>query len=101
MVKLVPEHLQPTTDRGTPISSKRRNELIASYAPDWLIAGALWVAFALIDNVDGFHREFSLSESWHLCCDRQADDEQRTRPCSTRMRFMNAYLSGCSLCSSA
>ncbi|KAG2131674.1 phosphatidic acid phosphatase type 2/haloperoxidase [Suillus clintonianus] len=44
-----------------PHPSLRR--FMMSYAPDWIISGALWAIFWVIDNhVSGFKRHFSLSD---------------------------------------
>ncbi|KAH9981373.1 PAP2-domain-containing protein [Lactifluus volemus] len=40
-----------------------RNKLLRSYAPDWIITISLAIVFFLLENVDGFKREFSVSDT--------------------------------------
>ncbi|KAH9001351.1 PAP2-domain-containing protein [Lactarius akahatsu] len=47
---------------GSP-SYGHRTKLLISYAPDWILTIALSVAFYLLDKVDGFKREFSVSDT--------------------------------------
>ncbi|KAF8803495.1 acid phosphatase/Vanadium-dependent haloperoxidase [Phlegmacium glaucopus] len=46
-----------------PISPTRRNKLLLSYAPDWVITIVLAALFLLLDNVDGFRRDFSVTDT--------------------------------------
>ncbi|KAI0005953.1 phosphatidic acid phosphatase type 2/haloperoxidase [Russula compacta] len=40
-----------------------RRKLLLSYAPDWILTVTLAVAFFLLDDIDGFKREFSVSDT--------------------------------------
>jgi len=59
---LIPDHLKPSDERQ-PIDSQKRKELTLSYAADWIITLALWILFIGIDQIDGYRREFSLSDT--------------------------------------
>lgn len=59
---LVPDHLKPPQDRP-PIDRARTKALAFSYLPDWTITLALWVIFIGIDQIDGYRRQFSLTDT--------------------------------------
>ncbi|KAH9966584.1 phosphatidic acid phosphatase type 2/haloperoxidase [Russula dissimulans] len=40
-----------------------RKKLLFSYAPDWILTITLALAFFLLDKIDGFKREFSVSDT--------------------------------------
>ncbi|TKY89481.1 hypothetical protein EX895_002012 [Sporisorium graminicola] len=46
-----------------PITRRRRLELLRSYLPDWIITILLAGLLAIINNVHGFRREFSLTDA--------------------------------------
>ncbi|KAH9079333.1 PAP2-domain-containing protein [Lactarius deliciosus] len=45
-------------------------KLLISYAPDWILTITLSVAFYLLDKVDGFKREFSVSDTSYAIHER-------------------------------
>lgn len=47
----------------TSISRRRKLELLRSYLPDWIITIVLAGLLAIINNVHGFRREFSLTDT--------------------------------------
>lgn len=47
----------------SPINRRRRLELLRSYLPDWIITVLLAGLLAIINNVHGFRREFSLTDT--------------------------------------
>ncbi|EST08955.1 Phosphatidic acid phosphatase type 2/haloperoxidase [Kalmanozyma brasiliensis GHG001] len=47
----------------TPITRRRKLELLRSYLPDWIITILLAGLLAIINNVHGFRREFSLTDT--------------------------------------
>lgn len=47
----------------TPVTRRRRLELLRSYLPDWIITILLAGLLAIINNVHGFRREFSLTDT--------------------------------------
>lgn len=57
-----PDYLYPNPHRK-PVSPQRRRLLLFSYAPDWIITVGLWIALYFIDKVDGFRREFSITDT--------------------------------------
>ena len=57
-----PDYLYPSPNRK-PVSPQRRRRLLFSYAPDWIITVGLWIALYFIDKVDGFRREFSITDT--------------------------------------
>jgi len=59
---LVPDHLLPSTDRP-PIDNKKRKQLVLSYSADWILTIALWILFVGVDQIDGYRREFSLTDT--------------------------------------
>lgn len=46
-----------------PMTRRRRLELLRSYLPDWVITVLLAGVLAIINNVHGFRREFSLTDT--------------------------------------
>lgn len=46
-----------------PLTRRRRLELLRSYLPDWIITIVLTGLLAIINNVHGFRREFSLTDT--------------------------------------
>jgi len=48
---------------GSPSQVFDRKKLLLSYAPDWILTLTLALAFFLLDKVDGFKREFSVSDT--------------------------------------
>ncbi|KAG8737633.1 hypothetical protein FRC10_007975 [Ceratobasidium sp. 414] len=48
---------------ATPKSRTRKVKLLLSYAPDWIVTIGLAAAFFLLDKIDGFRREFSLTDT--------------------------------------
>lgn len=46
-----------------PLTRRRRLELLRSYLPDWVITIVLAGLLAIINNVHGFRREFSLTDT--------------------------------------
>ena len=57
-----PDYLYPSPNRK-PVTPQRRRRLLFSYAPDWIITIGLWIALYFIDKVDGFRREFSITDT--------------------------------------
>jgi len=53
----------PSFFRNTGSPQGHRTKLLFSYAPDWILTVSLLVAFLLLDKVDGFKREFSVSDT--------------------------------------
>ncbi|SNX86169.1 related to DPP1 - diacylglycerol pyrophosphate phosphatase [Melanopsichium pennsylvanicum] len=47
----------------TPLTRRRRLELLRSYLPDWIITILLAGLLAIVNNVHGFRREFSLTDT--------------------------------------
>ncbi|KAI5121683.1 hypothetical protein M0805_002759 [Coniferiporia weirii] len=45
-----------------PITRRRRNALILSYLPDWILTAVLAAVFFSLDKVPGFKREFSIDD---------------------------------------
>ncbi|KAB5593260.1 diacylglycerol pyrophosphate phosphatase 1 [Ceratobasidium theobromae] len=43
--------------------SSRRTRLLISYLPDWIVTIGLAAAFFLLDKINGFRREFSLTDT--------------------------------------
>ncbi|OSC99100.1 acid phosphatase/Vanadium-dependent haloperoxidase [Trametes coccinea BRFM310] len=52
------------------ISERRRWKLVLSYAPDWLVCIVLALVFYALDYVDGFKREFSLTDTSYAVHER-------------------------------
>ncbi|KAG9127907.1 hypothetical protein FRC07_007753 [Ceratobasidium sp. 392] len=48
---------------ATPSMRTRKTRLLLSYAPDWVVTIGLAAAFFLLDKIDGFRREFSLTDT--------------------------------------
>ncbi|KAG8705829.1 hypothetical protein FRC08_001420 [Ceratobasidium sp. 394] len=48
---------------ATPKTRTRKMRLLLSYAPDWIVTIGLAAAFFLLDKIDGFRREFSLTDT--------------------------------------
>jgi len=57
-----PDHFRPEP-KGSKMDPNRRRDLVLSYAVDWAFAIGLWIVFALIDKIDGFKRQFSLTDT--------------------------------------
>lgn len=54
----------PRPSRNTaPLTRERKLALLRSYLPDWIITILLAGLLAIINKVDGFHREFSLTDT--------------------------------------
>lgn len=48
---------------AAPKTRTRKIRLLLSYAPDWIVTIGLAAAFFLLDKIDGFRREFSLTDT--------------------------------------
>ncbi|TCD68897.1 GTPase activating protein [Steccherinum ochraceum] len=63
----VPLSFGPNMGRSSPMSAQQRRKmlwkLVRSYAPDWIVTIALIAIFGALENVPGFKREFSLSDT--------------------------------------
>ncbi|TFK72189.1 acid phosphatase/Vanadium-dependent haloperoxidase [Pluteus cervinus] len=46
-----------------PVTRERRQKLFRSYAPDWILTIGLALCFFLLDKVNGYRREFSVSDT--------------------------------------
>ncbi|CDS01607.1 hypothetical protein [Sporisorium scitamineum] len=51
------------SSRHQPVTRRRKLELLRSYLPDWIITILLAGLLAIINNVHGFRREFSLTDT--------------------------------------
>ncbi|KAN0133698.1 putative diacylglycerol pyrophosphate phosphatase 1 [Lactarius tabidus] len=57
----------------SPSSNGQRKRLFISYAPDWILTIVLVAAFYFLNKVDGFKREFSVTDTSYTVHERVSD----------------------------